>query len=94
MKNGLYLSNKFGKEVSYMKTVAQIFIIIGMVVFFWLIVPLVVGIFALKKLKTATNKKELQTMAIVTLLFCNLIGGIAMLMIPDEELAKNATTAQ
>lgn len=75
-----------------MKTAAKVFIIIGMVVGCWMIYPLVVGFFALKKLKTATNKEELKVMSIVALLFCNIIGGILMLLIPDEELAANANS--
>ena len=38
-----------------MKTVAKVFIIIGMVCSFYLIFPIVLGIFALKKLDTATS---------------------------------------
>ena len=62
-----------------MKTAAKVFIIIGMVVGFWMILPLVFGILALKKLNTATSKSELVGMGICTLLFVNIIGGILML---------------
>lgn len=71
-----------------MKTVAKVFIILGMIVGCWMIIPVIVGIFALKKLNTAKTKSELTVMAVITLLFCNLIGGILMLCISDEELAK------
>ncbi len=71
-----------------MKTVAKVFIILGMIVGCWMIIPIIVGIFALKKLNTAKTKSELTVMAVITLLFCNLIGGILMLCISDEELAK------
>lgn len=76
-----------------MKKAAKIFIILGMVVGCYMIVPIIVGIFALKKLNTATTKSELTVMAIVTLLFCGMIGGILMLLIPEEELALNAKPA-
>lgn len=71
-----------------MKTVAKVFIILGMIVGCWMIFPIIVGIFALKKLNTAKTKSELTVMGVVTLLFCNLIGGILMLCISEEELAK------
>ena len=73
-----------------MKTLAKVFIIIGMVVGFWSILPLIFGIIALKKLKTATKKDDLTVTAILTLIFCNILGGIFMLLIKDEELAGNA----
>ncbi len=70
-----------------MKTAAKVFIIIGMVFQFWLIVPLIVGIIALNKLNKATSKADLVGIGIVTLIFCNLIGGILMLCLKDEDLA-------
>lgn len=70
-----------------MKTAAKVFIILGMVLQFWMIFPLVLGIFALKKLKNATQKSELTGWAIVTLLCVNTIGGILMLLIPESEFA-------
>lgn len=70
-----------------MKTAAKVFIILGMVFQCFLIFPIIVGAIALKKLKTATTKSELTVIAIVTLLFCNLIGGILMLCIDEKELA-------
>ena len=73
-----------------MQTVAKVFIIIGMVVGFWSILPLIFGIIALKKLKTATKKDDLVVTAVLTLLFCNILGGIFMLLIKDEDLADNA----
>lgn len=71
-----------------MKTAAKIFIIIGMIVGFWSILPLIFGFIALKKLKTAKKKEELTVTAILTLLFCNILGGIFMLLIKDEELVE------
>lgn len=70
-----------------MKTAAKVFTIIGMVVGFWTIIPLIVGFIALKKLKTATTKSELTAIAIVNLIFCSLIGGIIMLCLSDADLA-------
>ena len=59
---------------------AKIFIIIGMVVGFWTILPLIFGFIALKKMKEGT----MDTLwAVLTLLFVNLIGGI-ILLIPEK----------
>lgn len=73
-----------------MKTAAKVFIIIGMVCGCVAIFPIIVGAIALKKLKTAQTKSDLTVMGIVTLLFCNVIGGILMLLIKDEDLAPKA----
>ena len=73
-----------------MKTAAKVFIILGMVFQFFLIFPLIIGAIALKKLKTSKSKSELTVMAVLTLLFVNLLGGIFMLLIKDEELAGAA----
>ncbi len=70
-----------------MTTAAKVFIIMGMVFQCFMIFPIIVGAIALKKLKTATTKSELTGIAIVTLLFCNLIGGILMLCIDEKDLA-------
>ncbi len=51
--------------------------------------PIIVGPIALYKLNKATTKKELTTIAILTLLFCNMISGILMLCMKDEHLATN-----
>ncbi|MBP3333272.1 MAG: hypothetical protein J6M35_04410 [Clostridia bacterium] len=70
-----------------MKTAAKIFIIIGMVVGFWSILPLIFGFIALNKLKKATNKSDIIVAAVLALIFCNMIGGILMLCIPETEFA-------
>lgn len=77
-----------------MKTAAKVFTIIGMVVGFWTIIPLIVGFIALNKMKKATKKDELVVIAILNLLFCNIIGGILMLCLKDEDLVPPATPAQ
>lgn len=76
-----------------MKTAAKVFIIIGMVCGFWTILPLIFGIMGLKKLKTATRKEELTVTAILVLIFCNLIGGILMLCLKDQDLAPAVVDA-
>ena len=69
-----------------MKTAAKVFIIIGMICQFYLVVPLIIGILALKKLNTATKKSELTGMAIATLILCNGIAGVLMLCMKDQDL--------
>ena len=75
-----------------MKTAAKIFIIISMVAGFWLIFPLVVGGIALSRLNNATSKDELVGIGICTLLFCNVISGILMLCMTDDDLRENRKT--
>jgi len=65
-----------------MKTAAKVFIIIGMVVGFWTVLPLIFGIIALKQMKT---QKPSTGISICVLLFCNLIGGILLLCSKPEE---------
>ena len=71
-----------------MKTVAKVFIILGIVMEFWLILPLIFGIITLNKMKTATCKADMTTWGILSLLFVNLIGGILILCVSDEEWAQ------
>jgi len=68
-----------------MKTAAKVFTIIGIIVGFLGIVPPIVGFLALKKMKEATCKSDLTVMAILNLIFCNMIGGILMLCLKDED---------
>ena len=69
-----------------MKTASKIFIWMGMILGGVLIFPIVVGILALKKINRAQSFQELQTMGVLTLLFCSFLGGIFMLCIKNEEL--------
>ena len=64
-----------------MKTVAKVFIILGMIVGFWYILPLIFGFSALKKIK---NDTVTTGSAILTLLFVNVIAGIMMLIMPKH----------
>lgn len=69
-----------------MKTAAKFFIIISMIFGFPAIIPLIVGAIALTRLDEAEEASDLTGIAIVTILFCSLIGGILMLCITDEDL--------
>lgn len=72
-----------------MKTVAKIFIIIGMVCQCFLIYPIVLGVIALKKLKTAQKKADFSTAwSVVVLLLVNLIAGIILLCMKDKDFAE------
>ncbi len=67
-----------------MKTAAKVFIILSMVVGFWTILPLIFGGIALSKMK----KNELTTgWKVCVLLFVNIIAGILLLCMPEEEVA-------
>ena len=71
-----------------MKKTAKVFIWIGMICQFYLVYPIVVGVIALNKLNEARKKEEILTMGILTLLFCNTVGGIIMLAMSDKELLQ------
>lgn len=73
-----------------MKTAAKVFIIIGMIIGFWMILPIIFGALSLGKINTATQKSELVGLGICTLIFCSVLGGIFMLCIPEEQLNKGA----
>ena len=68
-----------------MKTVAKVFIIIGMVAGWWMIAPLIIGAIALKKLKDAKCKDDLGVaICVVVLILCSTPAGIIMLFMRDE----------
>ena len=58
----------------------------GMYVFmgFMMIVPLVFSIIGLKKIKTATCKRDLLVIGILTIIFASIPAGILMLCIPES----------
>lgn len=68
-----------------MKQTIKVFIIIGMVISFYLIFPIVVGIIALRKLEEANSREELRGMGVITLIFCSQIAGILMLCLKDTD---------
>lgn len=69
-----------------MKTTIKVFIWIGMILQFFLIFPIIVGVMALKKLDQAKTKEELTGIAVAVLLLVNVIAGILMLVISDQEM--------
>jgi len=72
-----------------MKKTAKVFIWIGMICQFYLVYPIVVGVIALNKLNEARKKEEILTMGILTLLFCNTVGGIIMLAMSEKDFSQN-----
>lgn len=71
-----------------MKLAAKILIIIGIVCQFYLIYPIILGIIALKKLDKAEKKADFSTgWSVVVLLLVNLIAGILLLIMKDEDFA-------
>ena len=69
-----------------MKKLAKIFIWISILFQFWMILPLIIGILALIKLDTEKTKDDLLVMSVLTTLCCNVIAGIFMFCIKEEEL--------
>lgn len=69
-----------------MKTAAKVFIVLGMIFGFILILPIIFGALSISKIDSATEKSELVGLGVCTLLFCSLLGGIFMLCIPESEL--------
>ena len=66
-----------------MKTAAKVFIWIGMILFGGMIFPIVVGVFALKKLDEAP-KEEVTQFGVITLFFCSFVGGLLMILLANE----------
>lgn len=72
-----------------MKTVAKVFIILGMIFGFYMIFPIVLGAIALKKLKTAQSKADFGTgWSVAVLILVNLIAGILLLVMKDEDFKQ------
>ena len=69
-----------------MKTVAKVFTVLGMIVGCWTIVPIIIGILALKQLSAPTTQSEWKAISILNLLFCNTIAGILMLCMSENEI--------
>ncbi len=72
-----------------MRTAAKVFIIIGMVILFWLIYPIVFGILCLKKIDDPnTSEDDFTTWGVVAIFTVSVLGGIFMLLIPTEEKSR------
>ena len=65
-----------------MKTLAKVFIIIGMVLQFWMIVPLIFGFVTLKKMKT---EKPSIVLSVLDIFFISPLAGLFLLLSKPEE---------
>lgn len=74
------------KRYVIMKTAAQVFIIIGMICGFWMILPLIFGGIALSQM--SKGQRPSTGMSVCVLIFCSLIGGILLLCAKDEDFYK------
>lgn len=72
-----------------MKTAAKIFIIIGMICLCYTILPLIIGIVALSKMKT---EKPSVGLSVCVLLFCSFLGGLFLLLSKPEEYQQPQIT--
>ena len=72
-----------------MKLLAKIFTIIYMIAGGIAIIPLILGIVALKRLNTAKTRSELLGIGILNILFGNILGGIFMLIYEPALSIKN-----
>ena len=72
-----------------MKKAAKVFLIIGMIGGGYLIFPIILGIFALRRLNRAKSSEDLKVWGILSIFFVSTLGGIFMLCVKDEELADN-----
>lgn len=82
----MYENINYKERGKYMKQAAKIFLIIGMVIRAITIIPLILGIVTLKRLDEAKSKDELGiALPILSIFFVNLIAGIIMLCMKDED---------
>ncbi len=65
-----------------MKTAAKVFIIIGIIFQFWMVLPLIIGLVALKKMKKG---KPSVGLSVCVLIFVNALGGIFLLCSRESE---------
>lgn len=63
-----------------MKTAAKVFTIIGIITTFATIIGPIIGFLCLKKMK---NGEKSVGLAVCNILFCNVLGGIFMLLIKE-----------
>ena len=69
-----------------MRKAAKTFLIIGMILTFYLIFPIIVGAHAIKRLETARTVDDLRGYGIASIICVSVLGGIFMLCVRQEEL--------
>ena len=73
-----------------MKTAAKVFIIIGMIVGCFYVLPIIFGAIALSKMKKG---KPSVGFSVCVLIFCSLLGGIFLLCSKESEYPAPAVPA-
>lgn len=71
-----------------MVKLAKVFIIISMILFFYLIFPIVLGIISIRKLDSVKTVDELLPWGVTTLICVSPIAGILMLCIKQDDIDK------
>ena len=71
-----------------MKKAAKVFLILGMVLTFYLIFPVVLGCITINKINDAKSTEELKKWGVLSIIFVSVLGGIFTLCIRDYELAN------
>ena len=72
-----------------MKTAAKVFLIIGMILGFYLIFPIVLGSITIRKINEAKSSEELTKWGIISIFLVSTLGGIFVLCIKDEDLLSD-----
>ena len=72
-----------------MKTCAKVFLIIGMCLTFYLVLPLIFGIITIKKLDTVLTRGEIIPWGVLSIIFVSQIGGILVLCMSDDHFREN-----
>ena len=70
-----------------MKTAAKVFLIIGMVLQFYFVLPIIFGAITISKINNARYKSELTGWGVVSIIFVSVLGGIFTLCIPGYEFS-------
>lgn len=71
-----------------MKEIIKVFILVGIILSFYLIFPIFLGILAIKNLNKAVCKNDLLLWGIITFIFISPIAGILMLTMRDEDFIQ------
>ena len=69
-----------------MKKAAKVFLVIGMILGFYAILPIIFGVITIKKINNASSAQELKGWGVVSIIFVSVLGGIFTLCIRDSEL--------
>lgn len=71
----------------------KIFIIIGMILTFYLVFPIVLGIIVIKKINSSNSVNELRSWSFITLFFISVIAGVLMLNLREEDFIDKSNVS-